>query len=90
MAAGRVGSSDRRGSLKPLPDRINVAAGTQLKKSRLTKAIQLVERSASLQPPEGRSFPDRLSPSAWGRMPTRRSLPSGIMGSWKFPRTPPA
>ena len=46
-----LGSSDRRGSLKPLPDRINVAAGTQLKKSRLTKAIQLVERSASLQPP---------------------------------------
>ena len=48
---GALGSSDRRGSLKPLPDRINVAAGTQLKKSRLTKAIQLVERSASLQPP---------------------------------------
>ena len=46
-----LGSSDRRGSLKPLPDRINVAVGTQLKKSRLTKAIQLVERSASLQPP---------------------------------------
>ena len=48
---GALGSSDRRGSLKPLPDRIDVAAGTQLKKSRLTKAIQLVERSASLQPP---------------------------------------
>ena len=48
---GALGSSDRRGSLKPLPDRINVAVGTQLKKSRLTKAIQLVERSASLQPP---------------------------------------
>ena len=48
---GALGSSDRRGSLKPLPDRINVAAGTQLKKSRLTKAIQLVERSASLQQP---------------------------------------
>ena len=46
-----LGSSDRRGSLKPLPDRIDVAAGTQLKKSRLTKAIQLVERSASLQQP---------------------------------------
>ena len=46
-----LGSSDRRGSLKPLPDRINVAVGTQLKKSRLTKAIQLVERSASLQQP---------------------------------------
>ena len=45
------GGSDRRGSLKPLPDRINVAVGTQLKKSRLTKAIQLVERSASLQQP---------------------------------------
>ena len=48
---GALGSSDRRGSLKPLPDRIDVAAGTQLKKSRLTKAIQLVERSASLQQP---------------------------------------
>ncbi len=39
------------GSVKALPDRINVAVGTQLKKSRLTKAIQLVERSASLQQP---------------------------------------
>ena len=48
---GALGSSDRRGSLKPLPDRIDVAAETQLKKSRLTKAMQLVERSASLQPP---------------------------------------
>ena len=49
-----LGSSDGRGSLKPLPDRIDVAAGTQLKKSRLTKAtkaIQLVERSVSLQQP---------------------------------------
>ncbi len=53
---GALGSSDRRGSLKPLPDRINVAVGTQLKKSRLTKsrltkAIQSVERSSSLQQP---------------------------------------
>ena len=48
---GALGSSDRRGSLKPLPDRINVAVGTQLKKSRLTKAIQSVERSVSLQQP---------------------------------------
>ena len=48
---GALGSSDRRGSLKPLPGRIDLAAGTQLKKSRLTKAIQLVERSASLQQP---------------------------------------
>ena len=53
---GVLGSSDRRGSLKPLPDRINVAVGTQLKKSRLTKsrltkAIQSVERSSSLQQP---------------------------------------
>ena len=48
---GALGSSDRRGSLKPLPDRIDVAAGTQLKKSRLTKTIQLVERSVSLQQP---------------------------------------
>ena len=46
-----LGSSDRRGAVKPLPDRIDVAAGTQLKKSRLTKAIQSVERSASLQQP---------------------------------------
>ena len=48
---GALGSSDRRGSLKPLPDRINVAVGTQLKKSRPTKAIQSVERSSSLQQP---------------------------------------
>ena len=51
---GALGSSDRRGSLKPLPDRINVAAGTPSKKARLTKAtkaIQLVERSVSLQQP---------------------------------------
>ena len=46
-----LGSSDRRGVVKPLPDRIDVAAGTQLKKSRLTKAIQSVERSVSLQQP---------------------------------------
>ena len=46
-----LGSSDRRGAVKPLPDRIDVATGTQLNKSRLTKAIQLVERSASLQQP---------------------------------------
>ena len=51
---GALGSSDRRGSLKPLPDRIDVAVGTPSKKARLTKATQaipLVERSASLQPP---------------------------------------
>ena len=48
---GALGSSDRQGSVKPLPDRIDVAVGTQLKKPRLTKAIQLVERSASLQQP---------------------------------------
>ena len=51
---GALGSSDRRGSLKPLPDRINVAVGTPSKKARLTKAtkaIQLVERSVSLQQP---------------------------------------
>ena len=46
-----LGSSDRRGAVKPLPDRIDVAAGTQLKKSRLTKAIQSVKRSVSLQQP---------------------------------------
>ena len=39
------------GSVKALPGRIDLAVGTQLKKSRLTKAIQLVERSASLQQP---------------------------------------
>ena len=48
---GVLGSSDRRGSLKPLPDRIDVAVVTQLKKSRLTKAIQSLERSSSLQQP---------------------------------------
>ena len=53
---GALGSSDRRGSLKPLPDRIDVAVVTQLKKSRLTKsrltkAIQSLERSSSLQQP---------------------------------------
>ena len=46
-----LGSPDRRGAVKPLPDRIDVAAGTQLKKSRLTKAIQSVKRSVSLQQP---------------------------------------
>ena len=68
---GALGSSDRRGSLKPLPDRINVAVGTQLKKSRLTKAIQLVERSASLQQPRPKAArpltpgqPVRLPPGA--------------------------
>ena len=54
-AAGRRWEAQTGGDRsKPLPDRINVAVGTQLKKSRLTtatKAIQLVERSASLQPP---------------------------------------
>ena len=39
------------GSVKALPGWIDLAVGTQLKKSRLTKAIQLVERSASLQQP---------------------------------------
>ena len=58
-----LGSSDRRGSLKPLPDRIDVAAGTQLKKSRLTKAIQLVERSTSLQQPR----PKAARPLTTGR-----------------------
>ena len=48
---GALGSSDRRGSVKPLPGRIDVAVGTQLKKSRLTKAIQSLERSSSLQQP---------------------------------------
>ena len=46
-----LGSSDRRGAVKPLPDRIDVAAGTQLKKSRLTKAMPSVERSVPLQQP---------------------------------------
>ena len=48
---GVLGSSDRRGAVKPLPGRIDLAVGTQLKKSRLTKAIQSVERSVSLQQP---------------------------------------
>ena len=42
------------GSVKALPGRIDLAVGTPSKKARLTKAtkaIQLVERSASLQPP---------------------------------------
>ena len=41
------------GSVKALPDRIDLAVGTPSKRARLTKAtkvIQLVERSASLQP----------------------------------------
>ena len=45
------GSSDLRGAVKPLPGRIDVAVGTQSKTARLTKAIQSVERSASLQQP---------------------------------------
>ena len=48
---GALGSSDRQGSVKPLPDRIDVAVGTQSKKARLAKKIQSVERSASLQQP---------------------------------------
>ena len=42
--------SDRSGAAKLLPGRIDLAAGTQSKKARLAKAIQSVERSASLQP----------------------------------------
>ena len=69
---GAFGSSDRRESLKPLPDRIDVAVGTPSKKARLTKATQaipLVERSSSLQPPRreltpGRPVPFRLGPFA--------------------------
>ncbi len=45
------GSSDLRGAVKPLPGRIDVAVGTQSKTARLTKAIQSVERFASLQQP---------------------------------------
>ena len=48
------GRSDRRGAAKLLPGRIDLAAGTPSKKARLTKAtkaLQLVERSALLQPP---------------------------------------
>ena len=49
--AASGGAWTGREAVKPLTDRINVAVGTQLKKSRLTKAIQLVERFASLQQP---------------------------------------
>ena len=48
------GGSDLRGAAKLLPGRIDLAAGTPSKKARLTKAtkaIQLVERSVSLQQP---------------------------------------
>ena len=48
------GSSDRSGAAKLLPGRIDPAVGTPSKKARLTKstkALQLVKRSASLQPP---------------------------------------
>ena len=48
------GSSDRSGASKLLPGRIELAAGTPSKKSRLTesaKAIQSVERSSSLRQP---------------------------------------
>ena len=48
------GSSDRRGASKLLLERIDLAMGTPSKRARLTtatKAIQLVERSASLQQP---------------------------------------
>ena len=46
--AAREGS-DRPGASKLLPGRINPATGTPSKKARLAEAIQLVERSASLQ-----------------------------------------
>ena len=64
---GALGSSDRRGSVKALPGRIDLAVGTPSKKARLTKAIPLVERSASLQPPgreltPGESFSFRIGP----------------------------
>ena len=48
------GSSDRSGAAKLLPGRIDPAVGTPSKKARLTKstkALPLVKRSASLQPP---------------------------------------
>ena len=45
---GMLGSSDRQGSVKPLPGRIDVAVGTQSKKARLAKKV---ERSSSLQQP---------------------------------------
>ena len=67
---GALGSSDRRGSVKALPGRIDLAVGTPSKRARLTKATQaipLVERSSSLQPPRreltpGRPVPFRLGP----------------------------
>ena len=46
-----LSSSDRQEAIKPLPDRIDVEVGTQSKTSRLTKVIQSVERSVSLQQP---------------------------------------
>ena len=69
---GALGSSDRRGSVKALPGRIDLAVGTPSKRARLTKATQaipLVERSSSLQPPRreltpGRPVPFRLGPYA--------------------------
>ena len=52
------GGSDLRGAAKLLPGRIDLAAGTPSKKARLTKAtkaIQLVERSVSLQQPTSKA-----------------------------------
>ena len=49
--AAALGGSGRWGSVKPLPDRIDVAVGTQSKKARLAKEIQSVERFASLRHP---------------------------------------
>ena len=46
-----LSSPDRQEAIKPLPDRIDVEVGTQSKTSRLTKIIQPVERSVSLQQP---------------------------------------
>ena len=61
---GMLGSSDRQGSVKPLPGRIDVAVGRQsmeqspsaddppdTKTAQLAKEIQSVERSSSLQQP---------------------------------------
>ena len=69
------------GSVKALPGRIDLAVGTPSKKARLTKATRPYSWSSGPPPcnrrvrkRQGRSRPDGLSPSAWGRLTPRRSF----------------
>ena len=87
------GGSDRRGSVKPLPTWIDVAAAPP-KKAWLAKKIQTV---SSGTPPcnsrarkrQSNSRPDNRPPSVWGQLMNRRSSMEISRSGWRFPRTPP-